>query len=228
MFNKVRQRRGKRFFKLSGLLLLIAASAFLYNIHLARSQCKGLQPCNNLDELLYQFYINLDSDCLFNMPVEELEKIWGIEIASGGIGMGVRKDSDSSNKAYKSDEYGFRVKKGRLDILNPNKDEFWIRGTQSYQEKYRTLFPDGKFPKLLPIPLKKDKTRIGARCYTGVTFSYVTPAPDNPGVYSDNGSYTYYWLSSDQKRMITLSGEAGAVTGIWVTSFVPSDFKTAN
>lgn len=42
--------------------------------------CKHLKAVNNLDELLHQFYIHLDSDCINNTPVDVLEKIWGVPV----------------------------------------------------------------------------------------------------------------------------------------------------
>ena len=82
------------FYKLNILLpamvcLILAAPANVFaeegvvaDPKAATAPCKGLKPYNNLDELLYQFYINLDSDCLFKMPVAELEKTWDIKILS--------------------------------------------------------------------------------------------------------------------------------------------------
>jgi len=77
--------------------------------------CKGLKPYNNLDELLYQFYINLDSDCLFEMSVEELEKIWGVKILYlKRLQLGqpptpteLRESSDFENRPYETEKDAF-------------------------------------------------------------------------------------------------------------------------
>lgn len=50
------------------------------NSNEVKAPCKGLKPYNNFDELLYQFYINLDSDCIFLMSLSELEEVWATEI----------------------------------------------------------------------------------------------------------------------------------------------------
>ncbi|WP_143325945.1 hypothetical protein [Vandammella animalimorsus] len=45
-----------------------------------QAACKNLAPIKDIDDLLYQMYSNLDSQCLFEMPTSELEEIWGIRI----------------------------------------------------------------------------------------------------------------------------------------------------
>lgn len=42
--------------------------------------CKNLHRVENVDDLLKQFYDNIDSHCLFEMDTVELEKIWGIRV----------------------------------------------------------------------------------------------------------------------------------------------------
>lgn len=52
-------------------VLGIAVALFLClprNAAAEGKMCTNLKEIHNLDELLYQFYINLDSDCLFTMP----------------------------------------------------------------------------------------------------------------------------------------------------------------
>ena len=84
-------QEAKSWIKLS-IILLTSISLLLWGIvvttveaeenvpHKGETICKELKPFNNLDELLYQFYVNLVSDCLFDMPVEELQTIWHIQI----------------------------------------------------------------------------------------------------------------------------------------------------
>lgn len=45
-----------------------------------QTACKNLHKVVDIDDLLKQMYDNLDSQCLFEMPTAELEKIWGIRI----------------------------------------------------------------------------------------------------------------------------------------------------
>ena len=81
--------------------------------------CKSLKPFDNIDELLYQFYINLDSDCLFTTPLAELEKAWDIKIDSQErIDAGQYDINDFYKKPYKSEKDAFYVKasRGEKDI----------------------------------------------------------------------------------------------------------------
>ena len=47
---------------------------------MGKRTCKNLGKVGDLDDLLFQMYSNLDSHCLFEMPVGELERIWGIPV----------------------------------------------------------------------------------------------------------------------------------------------------
>lgn len=42
--------------------------------------CQNLSKIQDSDDLLYQMYSNIDSQCLFKMDTQALEKIWGIPI----------------------------------------------------------------------------------------------------------------------------------------------------
>lgn len=79
------QKISESTFKVNGTLLLITALLFwtvpgslraeeilLEDSDVITAPCKELKPYNNIEELLYQFYINKDSDCLFNMSAAEL------------------------------------------------------------------------------------------------------------------------------------------------------------
>jgi hypothetical protein len=113
--------------------------------------CKGLKPYNNLDELLYQFYINLDSDCLFMMSTTELEKIWGITILDDErfkpINYYPLSETEFYFKPYKSEKDAFYV-----ESIQPNDYThiFRLRATKEYLEKKQFFFYGGKMPKLLP------------------------------------------------------------------------------
>ena len=43
-------------------------------------ECKNLARVGDLDDLLYQLYSNIDSYCLFEIPADRLETIWGIPV----------------------------------------------------------------------------------------------------------------------------------------------------
>ena len=125
--------------------------------------CKGLKPYNNLDELLYQFYINLESDCLFTMPLEELEKIWGVKILTEERFKPQNyyplAETDFYFKPYKSEKDAFYIELAQHEVVTMphyiklNATIFKIKITQEYLKMHGTLFPDQKMPKLLPKPI---------------------------------------------------------------------------
>lgn len=171
-FNQFGQKLGGLSTWLNVTLLLAAALAFCAIPSDAFAEgdasddraapCKGLKPFKNLDELLYQFGINLDSDCLFEMPVEELEKIWDIKILSKER----RKpknyyplsETEFYNKPYKSERDAFYVEMDPNSA--PGKNIFLIRITRDYQEKHGALYA-GKYPDFLYEFLSKNPWRKG-------------------------------------------------------------------
>ncbi|MDL2260476.1 hypothetical protein LJB99_06365 [Deltaproteobacteria bacterium OttesenSCG-928-K17] len=158
--------------------------------------CKGLKPYNNLDELLYQFYINLDSDCLFEMPISELEKIWDIKILSKERARGeeyskLRRGKEFEMKSYFSEKDSFYVEIAEEIIADYGvKREFTLIATTEYYKKYGSLFPDEKFPKLLPLP-SSSSIPPG---------SWQIPVDKNAPRVKPKGDYrdgtNYYWRNS--------------------------------
>ena len=66
---------------LLGILLLAGCSDGVTQEQGMKNQaCKNLAKIKGIDDLLFQMYSNLDSYCLFEMPTEELERIWGIPV----------------------------------------------------------------------------------------------------------------------------------------------------
>jgi len=232
MFEWRQAKRGGRFLSLSGALLLAAALA-LCAVQAAAAEeavsdpktapCKGLKPYNNLDELLYQFYINLDSDCLFKMPVEELEKIWGIKILNEERAnpetYSTFSELEFYDKPYKSEKDAFFVGTFRG---KDNTNVFWVNITKKYFEKYATLFPDGNFPKLIPEPLKKSYVWRPSIRPSGHPFR-MPEKPRNQGVYRMT-NYKYYWLNSNRTSMIYLRGIYG-VTGVTIQNQVSESYQ---
>lgn len=183
MISQICHKCGWHFFKFSGRLLFIAAlllgsvpatAAAEEAISEAKTApCKGLKPYNNLDELLYQFYINMESDCLFEMPTEELEKIWGITIYSYDKSNSERyffnklkeeaASSSSTPRPHKPEKEDFFV------VVTQSKENqttaFEIRIAENYKEQHGAFFPDGNFPSFHPQPEKKMTTHM-----VGVSF----------------------------------------------------------
>ena len=160
MVNQSRPKHGRRSFKVGGILFLIVASVFWFWLISGRApgRCLGLKPYNNLGDLLYQVYINLDNNCLFTMPVAELEKAWDTKILSaerlkpGQFLYQLGDSSDFSRKPYKSERDAFYLER-EVDKINDTV-QLSIIITKEYLKKHGTLFPDGNFPKQLPPPMR--------------------------------------------------------------------------
>lgn len=190
--------------------------------------CKELKPVNNLDELFYQFYVNLDSDCLFKMRTGRLEKKWGTKVLDrkrlkpGQVSQ-LFDSTEFAKKPYNSEKDAFfieRIDRGKDSIM------FRIIMTNAYSEKHHTLFPDRNFPKLIPKPLKRHETQeVNAGLYSE---SESIQYPRNPGVYWELGSYIFYWVSSDNTREIFISGVTSSVTEIIVHNGLDPNYVREN
>ena len=169
----------KKLLALTALCLLLCANAIAQD-----KGCTDLKKVNNLDELLYQFYVNLDSDCLFTMPLSELEEIWGIEILpEAHLNDVTYIDNPRRFKPYHSEADAFIVFAG----FEGNKTTaFKIVMTFEYSKKHGTLFPNGN-PEGLPAPLREiiESPFKGHGCGR---------------FYLERGGYIqgilYYWLGS--------------------------------
>ena len=210
----------KRIFLLAVILFL----SFYGNSMAAGKMCKNLKKVNNLDELLYQIYVNLDRDCLFTMPPTKLEKAWGIKILSeehlqpGQTMSKLRNNVDFKGKPYRTEADAFYIRASRRKNRTIM---FHIYITEAYDKAHATLFPEGNFPRLIPEPTK---TLIEFGCDPTPRLRSKDgkyrpppepPSPKNPGVYCGNCSYE--WFNSNKTRMIhMMSGSTNAIGYILV------------
>lgn len=115
--------------------------------------CKNLHKVKDIDDLLFQFYSNIESQCLFEMPTQELEKIWGIRILDY-----IGASSDKKDKL----NIEYHLTWENKDGLFLTKEDF-ERGIPAFSinitKKYRNdnagwggSIGQGQFPKLLPPP----------------------------------------------------------------------------
>ncbi|MDL2260249.1 hypothetical protein LJB99_05180 [Deltaproteobacteria bacterium OttesenSCG-928-K17] len=165
--------------------------------------CRGLKRYENLEELLYQFYINLDSDCLFEMPKAELEKIWDTKILnrqdfSSGEYWTTKMGADFEGKPYVSERDAFYIEyappESHYNAL------FTVNITQEYRDKYHSLLPTMKITMLIPEPVVTVKT------------TFFNADSDKPRVVEGQPGYSmyaYYWYSSDKKRYIYFTWSFG-------------------
>lgn len=115
--------------------------------------CKNLGKVHNIDDWLYQVYSNIDSQCLFEMPVSELEQIWGLPVIDETL---PNAFEDSNRKKdiqrMKVAETFYVLKKN--DDNNLQQLSFEIEIADKYlKQHYWTFggsFLEGVMPKLLP------------------------------------------------------------------------------
>ena len=218
---------------------LLATTLFFLpcgNTMAEEKMCTDLKKVNNLDEMLYQFYVNLDSGCLFTMPLVELEKAWGIKILSEErLQPGqtlfaypeLRNSVDFRGKPYHSEGDAFYVE---ADRRNNRTSEFVIYITEAYYRAHATLFPEGNYPKLLPEPVKK--SHLQPPIYDNWLIEPIKkpdpgqPVHDNyprsPAVRGKWGNYIYDWLNADRTHMIHLIPyPSGTVSRIHVYGEIP-------
>jgi len=165
--------------------------------------CRGLKRYKDLDELLYQFYINLDSDCLFKMPVEDLEKIWDTKILDernrNEIPYEISylyKSVDFAGKPYTSERDAFYLE---IVANRDNKSAFKIHITREYDDMYRTLLPIGRLSKFLPWPI------IESYDHYNDSTPWWRERTGKPGT----SSVLFYWYSSDKKHAISFTWSHG-------------------
>lgn len=117
------------------------------------NSCQNLGKVKDIDDLLFQFYSNIDSQCLFEMPTEELEKVWGIRVLDY-----INASSDKLNelnkevKRIRKNEEGIFVRKVNFE---QDISAFNIHLTDKYRDQnqgWGGAVGKGQFPKLLPPP----------------------------------------------------------------------------
>lgn len=147
------------------LLGVVVALAGVMSLNAAADgkMSSDLKKVNNLDELLYQLYSYLDSDCLFTMQLTDMEKVWGIKLLSREHLALEEKTEDLRNssyfagKPYRSEIDAFNVQVSRRE----NKTiAFNIYITKANDRAQVTLFPMGNYRILLPEPIKHVHTTL--------------------------------------------------------------------
>ena len=134
---------------------------------MGKTTCKNLGKVGDLDDLLFQMYSNLDSHCLFEMPVGELERIWGIPVydytlptdtASEEVNRRNSEEMDGYTLKRQADQDKYRnrlywevIKSLTKSTDTKNIVTFDIRSAKDYG-----VFMQGKYPKFLPPPIIKE------------------------------------------------------------------------
>lgn len=115
--------------------------------------CKNLDKVDDIDDLLFQFYSNIDNQCLFEMPTEELEKIWGIRVLDYvDLSFEEKSQLNVEFKNIKRNEEGIFIAKENYEQSIP---AFHIHLADKYRKKnngWGGSVGKGQYPKLLPSP----------------------------------------------------------------------------
>lgn len=161
--------------------------------------CNNLHKVKDIDDLLLQFYSNIDNQCLFDMPTQELEKIWGIRvldyIATSPEKRGaLRGNLNREVQKIRANGKGLFVKK--VDFEH-GVVAFDINLTNKYLEEnegWGGSVGKGKFPELLPPP-----QRVNDLYEDTLEDMYIPgskPIAPKGTVYEKYSKY--YWLNKAQ------------------------------
>lgn len=137
---------------LAAIFLFFANPVLAINENVLEPQstvCIGLKSFKNMEELVYQIYTNLDTDCLFKMEPRELADIWQIPIII------VYKNGDFSRERRPAslgahDHLHFAVYETDGD---PYIDYFRIVPANGVSVDSDPFFPGKDYLGLLPKPL---------------------------------------------------------------------------
>jgi hypothetical protein len=136
---------------------------------MGKTTCKNLGKVGDLDDLLFQMYSNLDSHCLFEMPVGELERIWGIPVYDYTLPTDTASEEVNRRNIKKRDEYALKrqadqdkYKRLHWEVIKSNDydpdNEGEIKNVvfEIFSAKDYGVFMQGKYPKFLPPPIIKE------------------------------------------------------------------------
>ncbi len=133
------------------------ASSF---VKVKKGDCKGLHKVTDVDDLLKQFYDNIDSDCLFKIGTDDLEKIWGIRV----FDLSGEFDQDKVDKRFQYEKEGDGLFVVKFDYTD--REYFRIFPTLSLIKQDDGIWGDtnlsqGEMPSNFPPPIvPKQKQKI--------------------------------------------------------------------
>ena len=136
---------------------------------MGKTTCKNLGKVGDLDDLLFQMYSNLDSHCLFEMPVGELERIWGIPVYDYTLPTDTASEEVNRRNSEEMDGYTLKrqadqdkYKRLHWEVIKSNDydpdNEGEIKNVvfEIFSAKDYGVFMQGKYPKFLPPPIIKE------------------------------------------------------------------------
>lgn len=172
-----------------------------------QTACKNLHKVVDIDDLLKQMYDNLDSQCLFEMPTAELEKIWGIRIFDyTGVEFQANEVEAKKWQTIFKQESQFYETAHSLYIKKINAKTLSILQTKTHAKlfhHYGGSLSKGQFPTLLPpfhqAEIPPDNFAPVPPTY--INNDYPAPPPTNT-LY--NIESKYYWKSNNGKIQLIL------------------------
>ena len=179
------------------------------SIEQAKASClKKLHPVQNRDDLIAQmFETALEDGCLYHFTSTELEKIWGIPVfdyvqpADGtDFSKPLNKDIESSIGLYIEKE---AIQAGA---------SFYMKMTLSELNKNFSIFPEGRFPSVLPQPKSFALNEAALRHPP----AYIPPYQLPPQAKIKAGR-KYYWFKDN--RAVAVTSFVGEVTYLRFTNF---------
>ena len=174
----------------------------------AKASClKTLHKVTSRDDLIGQmFETALENDCLYHFTSAELEKIWGIPVADyiqvDPLWLPVPPNKDIESPI------GLYVVKNEV----PAGATFRIEMTLSELEKHFSIFPEGRFPSILPQPKSFALNEAALRHPP----TYIPPYQLPPQAKIKAGR-KYYWFKDN--RAVAVTSFEGEVTYLRFTNY---------
>ena len=174
----------------------------------AKASClKKLHQVKNRDDLIAQmFETALEDDCLYHFTSAELEKIWGIPVFDY-VQVDPMMLPIPPNKDIES-PIGLYVVKNEV----PAGATFRIEMTLSELNKHFSIFPEGRFPSILPQPKSFALNEAALRHPP----TYIPPYQLPPQAKIKAGR-KYYWFKDN--RAVAVTSFVGEVTYLRFTNY---------
>ena len=174
----------------------------------AKASClKKLHQVKNRDDLIAQmFETALEDDCLYHFTSTELEKIWGIPVFDY-VQVDPMMLPIPPNKDIES-PIGLYVVKNEV----PAGATFRIEMTLSELNKHFSIFPEGRFPSILPQPKSFALNEAALRHPP----TYIPPYQLPPQAKIKAGR-KYYWFKDN--RAVAVTSFVGEVTYLRFTNY---------
>lgn len=178
------------------------------------AECRNLGKVNDIDDLFFQMYSNLDSNCLFEIPAEELESIWGLPVLDFSSGEDQKIDAAWAryHEINAKEKTLYLEKRQDHAATRPYPLSFHVKASQKLHERpaeksegpyspFGGSMGEGKFPRNLPKPTQKRmyKPNSFLAVAKGANIVNEPLPPSHPASKIDYRGYNfYYWINKGQ------------------------------